>query len=117
MRVGRYHIVFDLVDVSKELLGNIDALDDFLKKLPGIIGMKILKGPEIVVGVPKNPGLTGFVIIDFSHISVHTFEECKQASVDIFSCKPYDKQLAIDAVLQFFQAMPEQMKVKEVAWK
>ena len=105
------------MDVSKELLGNIDALDSFLKKLPGIIEMKILKGPEIVVGVPKNPGLTGFVIIDFSHISVHTFEESKQASVDIFSCKAYDQQLAIDAILQFFQATPGQMKMKVVAWK
>jgi S-adenosylmethionine decarboxylase len=52
--------------------------------------MKILHGPVIVEGIPTNPGLSGFAIIDFSHISIHTFSETNEVCVDVFSCKPFD---------------------------
>lgn len=65
-----------------------------LSELPGIIGMRILHGPEVVKGCPENPGWTGFVIIDKSHISVHTFDEGSKVSVDVFSCQPFDVEEA-----------------------
>jgi S-adenosylmethionine decarboxylase len=117
MGIGRYHIIVDLVDVESEVLADAGALEDFLRYLPGVIDMKVLKGPEIVVGIPKNPGLTGFVIIDFSHISIHTFTNSKQACVDIFSCKAYERQEAIDAISNFFKVSKLQLKTKVVEWK
>lgn len=114
MAAGRYHIVVDLVDV--DALCSVDALHEFLKKLVGVIGMKILKGPEVVVGVPQNPGLTGFVIIDFSHISIHTFTDSRQACVDIFSCKSYEIKDAIDEILLFFESKESQVNLIKVKW-
>ena len=40
-------------------------------------------------------GLSGFVLIAESHISVHTFPDRGHVNVDIFSCKSFD----VDAVL------------------
>ena len=67
-----------------------ETVEAILKELPGVIGMRVLHGPEVVKGCPENPGWTGFVIIDKSHISVHTFDEESRVSVDVFSCEPFD---------------------------
>lgn len=66
-----------------------------LSELPALIGMKILAGPYVVEGVPENPGWTGFVIIDKSHISIHTFTEGNKVSVDVFSCKTFDEGVVL----------------------
>ena len=70
------------------------AVEAILSELPGVIGMNILHGPEVVKGCPENPGWTGFVIIDKSHISIHTFDEGSRVSVDVFSCQPFDAEEA-----------------------
>lgn len=75
------------------------AIESILRELPGKIGMKILEGPVVVQGVPENPGWTGFVIIDKSHIAIHTFDDGNKVSIDVFSCKQFDK----DAVIEYFK--------------
>ena len=66
-----------------------------LTELPALIGMKVLAGPYVVEGVPENPGWTGFVIIDKSHISIHTFYEGNKVSIDVFSCKTFDEGVVV----------------------
>ena len=67
-----------------------DTVDAILRELPGNIGMKILAGPIVVAGHDCNPGWTGFVVIDKSHIAIHTFTEGNRISIDVFSCQPFD---------------------------
>jgi len=71
------------------------TVERILRELPGLIDMNILLGPYIVEGVPENPGWTGFVIIDKSHISVHTFMETDTVSIDVYSCKPFASEKAV----------------------
>ena len=66
-----------------------------LTELPPLIGMKVLAGPLVVEGVPENPGWTGFVIIDKSHIAIHTFHEGNGVSIDVFSCKAFDEEVVL----------------------
>jgi S-adenosylmethionine decarboxylase len=73
-----------LVPVSGELVESI------LRELPGRIGMKIIAGPVVVEGNPCNQGWTGFVVIDKSHIAIHTFTEGDRISIDVYSCQPFD---------------------------
>jgi len=35
-------------------------------------------------------GVTGFILLEESHISIHTWPEHQYAAVDVFSCKPFD---------------------------
>lgn len=116
MHQKRYHIIIDITGITDNILNDAKGLTKFLKVFPGIINMHVLKGPEVAVGIPENPGISGFVIIDYSHISVHTFIQSKEALVDIFSCKPFDKDVATQAVLTYFQAAKSQSRIKEVWW-
>ncbi|HIH88557.1 TPA: hypothetical protein HA344_05030 [Candidatus Bathyarchaeota archaeon] len=67
-----------------------ETVDAILRELPSRIGMKILAGPVVVAGHPINPGWTGFVVIDKSHIAIHTFTEGNRISIDVYSCQPFD---------------------------
>ncbi len=81
------HLMLD--GVMKEEVTR-DMVDAILHELPGRIDMKILAGPVVVAGHDCNPGWTGFVVIDKSHISIHTFTEGSRISIDVYSCQPFD---------------------------
>ena len=116
MQTKRYHIIIDLTGISKEVANDTNGLTNFLKEFPLVIGMHVLKGPLVTDGIPENPGLSGFVIIDYSHISIHTFTKSNEALVDIFSCKPYEQEKAKEAVLGYFKVLSEQARIQQVFW-
>jgi S-adenosylmethionine decarboxylase len=51
---------------------------------------------------PEDWGLSGFVLIAESHISIHTFPDKNYVSVDIFSCKAFDTDFAEDYLKRTF---------------
>ena len=116
MAAGRYHIIIHANNVENKSLTDKEGLSVFLNTLPGKIGMSVLHPPVVVEGIPENPGLSGFVIIDFSHISIHTFTQYKQALIDIFSCKPYRQEDAVQSVLDYFKILRESAMVEKVYW-
>lgn len=117
MGVVRFHIIVDIHSISNDILIDKDGLEKFLSEFPHQIGMSILSGPVVTHGIPQNPGLSGFVLIDYSHISIHTFTQTKQALIDIFSCKEYDQNKAVQTVLDYFQVDMSQAQIQQVAWE
>ena len=89
------HLIVD--GVMERPMGK-HMVETLLRELPSRIDMNILAGPYVVEGVPHNPGWTGFVIIDKSHISIHTFDEGNLVSIDVFSCKPFDAEQALSYI-------------------
>ena len=86
-----YHIIFDAFGVNRKLLNDEELVLKLLLEIPKLVNMKILAGPNLVRDHKTgNTGLTGFVIISFSHISIHTFSDSKECFVDIFSCIKFD---------------------------
>lgn len=108
----------DAVKVSQGYLDNEDFLKTILKEVSKLIEMKIIYGPVVVKGCKENPGLSVFCIIDYSHISIHTFTKDKEFCFDIFSCKPFsyskvEKYLTKKLNLkkeQIFKSIPEYEK-------
>lgn len=86
-----YHIIFDAIGCDKKLITTEKFVFQILMDIPKLIGMKILAGPNLVRDYnPKNLSITGIAIINFSHISIHTFSRTGEIFIDIFSCKPFD---------------------------
>jgi S-adenosylmethionine decarboxylase len=74
---------------SKELIYEI------LDELPGLLKMRKIADPQTLPyggteGTFDRGGISAFVMIATSHISIHTFVRQRYASVDIFSCKEFD---------------------------
>ena len=116
MITKRYHILIDMEKVESSNMTDGRNLKNFLNEFPGVIDMHPLTEPLVAEGIPENPGLSGFVIIDYSHISIHTFTKNNEALVDIFSCKPYKQEDAIEAVTKYFSVPTSSANIQVVSW-
>ena len=81
----------------------------FLDEYPHAIGMTKIIPPQVYTYHGKTAedwGVSGFVLIAESHISIHTFPERQYVNIDIFSCKDFDATSSLDDVKRTFD-LPE----------
>ena len=108
------HLTMDGYGGSPEQLANLDAIYEFLEHCPDLIHMTKIMPPYVFKyhgKVPEDWGVSGFVLIAESHISIHTFPERRYLSLDIFSCKDFDYQQAIDYVTDIFDLTRHEMNL------
>jgi S-adenosylmethionine decarboxylase len=110
----RFHIVVDAVDCDPKLITDKKRVEKALRDIAQLCEMRILHGPVIIEGLPINPGITGFTIVDFSHIAIHTFTPSNEMCVDVFSCKKYDFDKVKDYVVKTFKLDENKIKYKQV---
>lgn len=98
------HLTIDGYGGSKEKLDNKDLVLGCLNDLPEQLGMHKLSEPEIYFAKGndiKDPGgWSGFVVIEESHISIHTFPEKGFISADVYTCK---NGMNNDFILNYFK--------------
>jgi len=101
-------LTFDGSGCDYKILADRLRILQFLNSLVRRLQMKKLYGPRVVrapANKLKDPGgWSGFVIIQESHFSIHTFPRRRFVSVDIYSCRDFDYKAAISFVKKFFRA-------------
>ena len=99
------HLAIDLFDCPTARLDDEKLVLRFLDSFPQKIRMKKLTRPIVKrVKLENDEGLSGFVMIQTSHVSIHTFPRIKSCNVDIFSCKDFDTEKAQAEVKAWFKA-------------
>jgi S-adenosylmethionine decarboxylase len=100
------HMTIDGYGGSEELLNNEQLVRELLDRYPGEIGMTKIAAPYVVAydgaDKPEDYGVTGFVIIAESHISIHTFPGRGDVWLDVFSCKDFDTEGATGVIVDAF---------------
>ncbi|MHB8067591.1 MAG: adenosylmethionine decarboxylase [Desulfobaccales bacterium] len=99
------HLTLDGYEGNQEQLANLDTIYEFLEHCPDLIHMTKIMPPYVFKyhgKVPADWGVSGFVLIAESHISIHTFPDRAYLSLDIFSCKDFDYQQAVAYVSELF---------------
>ena len=85
----------------KEPIKSEDEMVSWLESLVKKIKMKTVHGP-IASYITKegNRGMTGFVMIETSHIACHIWDEIEPALIqlDVYSCAEYAEEVVIRAV-------------------
>lgn len=97
------HLVIDGFRAERSRLEDFELIFDILDSYPRQIGMTKIMPPYVFKyhGVrPEDWGVSGFVLIAESHISIHTFPEHRMVNVDMFSCKEFDTDAAIAYVTE-----------------
>ena len=87
------HLVVDGYGSDSEKLKDADLVRRFLDEHPSKIGMTKISEPQVYTyrgRTPEDWGVSGFVLIAESHISVHTFPDRAYVNIDVFSCKEFD---------------------------
>ena len=99
------HLTIDGYGCNPAHLSSEGRIRSFLEEYPRKISMNPISRPHVVTyksDAKEDWGVSGFILIAESHISVHTFPERRYVNVDIFSCKSFDVDLARAEVLNVF---------------
>lgn len=110
------HVTIDLIGCPKEILSDYELHFNYLKMLPGLIQMTPITQPYVFPYsglVPEDRGITGIVIIAESHLSIHSFEDKGYSFIDIFSCKGFDVEKAIEITLSTFKPQTYELNIVE----
>ena len=100
------HLIIDGYGGDPQRLQDVDLVYHLLDAYPDQIGMIKISQPKVskyVGAKPQDWGVSGFVLIAESHISIHTFPERSYINVDIFSCKEFDAEGAVRDFQQKFR--------------
>lgn len=103
------HLTIDLYGCDAGLLADAVHIYNILDEMPALLKMRKITKPQILpyAGSPGSfdrGGVSAFVMIATSHISIHTFVHQRYASVDIFSCKEFDTEKAVRYISGKFKA-------------
>jgi S-adenosylmethionine decarboxylase len=100
------HVTIDGYGGDPQKLADENQVRAFLDLCPSAIGMTKIAPPYVcryTGAKPEDWGISGFVLIAESHISAHTFPEHGYLWVDVFSCRTFDADAAIDDIRERFQ--------------
>ncbi len=91
-----YHSILDIHFCDKEKIEFVDAVKQILNDVVDLLQLgKVAESYKQFEPV----GVTGFILLEESHISIHTWPEHGYAAIDIFSCRAFDEE-AINAYLR-----------------
>jgi S-adenosylmethionine decarboxylase len=102
------HLTLDGYGGDETRLDNQELIKSCLVDLTNQLGMKILGGPEIYLAPgndKKDPGgWSAFVVIEESHVSIHTFPKIGFISADVYTCRNgLDKDFITDYFKRTFE--------------
>ena len=106
------HLTFDGYGGSYDKLNDEKLVRQVLFDLPNVLGMNLLAPPQVffAAGKVKDPGgWSGFVVIQESHISLHTFPAKGFLSADVYTCQ---NELAQNTVIEYLSKVFEIKKTE-----
>jgi len=116
LEVFGQHLMMEGYGCPEDKLKDINLIYDCLDKLPEIVDMTKIIPPYVFKysgKVPEDWGLTGFVLIAESHISIHTFPNKGFLTLDIFSCKQFDSDIAVNEIIELFEVKKYAVEIKD----
>ena len=98
------HVTLDGYQGNYNLLNDKQLVLEALCDLPEKLGMRKLAEPEVYFSAGNQHmdpgGWTGFVVIQESHISIHTFPAAGFVSADVYTCK---NGMDIEFIVNYFK--------------
>ena len=110
------HVIIDGFGGDPEQLSDENVVRVILDRYPEMMGMTKITQPKVLPyngTKPEDWGVSGFVMIAESHISIHTFPERRLVWADIFSCKEFDAAPIIEDLKQRFRLRQMQVNTLE----
>lgn len=99
-----FHLSLDLGRCCKKAITNELHITAFVKHLVKDIDM-VAYGPCHIkkFGTGNKAGYSAFQLIETSNIALHLCDETGDTYIDIFSCKPYDREVVKRLATDYFK--------------
>src|SRR5262245_49606122 len=91
------HLIVECSGCAPPLLDDAAALEALLARAAALIDARV-----VPAGFPRfvPQGVTGLLLLEESHLSIHTWPERGYAAVDLFSCGARDPEPAVRLIAQ-----------------
>lgn len=102
-----YHLILDCQGCAKEKIASRENLKSFIEALVIAIDMKAYGEPVLehfATHDPEKGGYSLVQLIETSSITGHFVDKNGDAYLDIFSCKPFDIEIAKKVVTEYLGA-------------
>jgi len=100
------HLTIDAYRCNATALNSLEICFQVLSSLPAKIAMRPITTPYVIraEGNDKKDcgGISGFVMIAESHISLHTFPAKQYLTMDVYSCAMFDEKIALKFIKEMF---------------
>jgi len=113
-------LIIDGYGDNTKVMQDEQFLYQLLDSYPAQIGMTKISSPLVfryIGSRPEDWGISGFVFIAESHISIHTFVERCYINIDVFSCKDFDAEQVIKDLKDKFQLTKLSSRLINRDWK
>src|SRR5436309_6006088 len=100
------HLMLELYGCDRHILSDEALVHRVLDEYPARVGMEGVSPVhlyQIETSNPLDAGVSGFVVVAQSHISVHAWPEYGEVDIDICSCKEVSQEDAIAFAEEMFQ--------------
>ncbi len=102
-----YHLILDLYNCDPKTVGSLDICYNYLDTMPNIMKVHKQSTPFVVVTdgekYPDKAGLSGWIPIVESGVSIHTLTPTNFISVDVYSCEKFDIKKVIEFTKKIFK--------------
>lgn len=100
-----YHLRLNLGGCDPVMIDDVTAIGHWLSALVKEIGMEAHGAPQVErFGAGDLYGVTGVQLITTSCITIHCDPPTAGAFIDVFSCRPFDPDIAMRFCAVFFGA-------------
>lgn len=100
------HLIIDAYGIEARQLRDLSSIRQLLNNLVLHLKMRPLcraTVKKVQSDYYPDWGVSGFIMLYESHISIHTWPEENYAAIDIYSCKYFDEEKALNYLKKFFQ--------------
>ncbi len=104
------HLLYEAEIKNTEILKDKDATIEMFNRIIEALQMKAVSEVE-VYQFPGAGGITAFCVISESHLSIHTWPETNYMAFDIFSCRDFDENIALQILKEYIQPEKELIDV------
>lgn len=108
------HVIIDGYGGDPDQLADENVVRAILDRYPSEMGMTKIAPPTVVRykgSKPEDQGVSGYVMIAESHISMHTFPERCIIWADVFSCRDFDAAPIVEDLKQRFRLREIQVSI------
>ena len=102
------HLMLEAYNCDPKRLNNFKVIYKALSRLTTLLKMHSLTKPYVVLAEGNNKrdpgGWSGFIMIQESHISIHTFVKRHFLTADVYSCKRFNTKIAINYLKRKFKS-------------
>ena len=109
------HVIVDGHGGDPDQLSDENVVRVILDQVPGMMGMSKITQPKVLRytgSKPEDWGVSGFVMIAESHISIHTWPNAGYAALDVFMCGKASPDACIPVLREAFKA--QRVEVSEI---